>query len=174
MSPPFDFTPENTPQLQVEDVPFFEDAKADKASGYTTSKTPEALQMEVTGLIGQLGGAAVRFAAGSFGVKPKRYGYVVQFVLINAEDKAIPCRIPIAGLPMRSETPARKQQVLAQVLYAFRESLQGELNARRYRPGYSPFVAFMVLPDGSTLMETLANRAGLRADVPLLASTDRT
>lgn len=165
----FDFTPDNTPQMSVNDASFIEDVKADKASGYATNKTPEQLQREVVGLIGQLGGAAVRFVPGTFGVKPKRYGYIVNFVIINAQDAAILCRIPIAGLPMRSETPARKQQVLAQVLYAFRESLQGELNALRYRPGYSPFVAHMVLPEtGKTLMETLAARAGLITDAPLL------
>lgn len=167
----FDFTPDTTPSMVTDEVPYIEDVRTEKASGYRTEKTPAQLQKEVAGLIGQLGGAAVQFVPGAFGIKPKRYGYIVEFVLINANRTAIPCRIPIAGLPMRTETPARKQQVLAQVLYAFRENLQGELNALRYRPGYAPFAAHMVLPETNmTMMETLAERAGLISGAPLLAT----
>ncbi|MBK8035320.1 MAG: hypothetical protein IPK17_38610 [Chloroflexi bacterium] len=169
MSSAFDFTPDAVPQMNADEVPYIEDVRTDKASGYRTDKSPEQLQREVTALIAQLGGAAVRFVPGAFGIKPKRYGYIVEFVIINANRSAIPCRIPIAGLPMRAETPARKQQVLAQVLYVFRENLQGELNALRYRPGYAPFAAHMVLPETNlTMMETLAERAGLLSGAPLL------
>lgn len=171
MSSAFDFTPDTTPRMNAEEVPYIEDVRADKASGYATNKTPTQLQKEVAGLIGQLGGAAVQFVPGSFGIKPKRYGYIVEFVIINGNRSAISCRIPIAGLPMRAETPARKQQVLAQVLFAFRENLQGELNALRYRPGYAPFAAHMVLPETNmTMMETLAERAGLISGAPLLTT----
>ena len=150
-------------------VPYFEDANSSNTSGHATSKTPEKLQAEIIGLIAQLGGAAVRFEDVAWESKPKRYGYLVRFVIINADDSAIKCRIPLAAQPMHQETPARRRQVLAQVLYAFRETLQGELNALRYRPGYAPFAAHMVLPETNlTMMETLAERAGLISGAPLL------
>lgn len=150
-------------------IPFFEDAKAENSSGHATSKTPEKLQAEVSGLLAQLGGAAIRFEPVKFETKPLRYGYIVRFVLISTNDSAIPCKVPIAGLPMRAETPVRKQAVLAQALFAFRESLQGELNALRYRPGYSPLAVHMLdVRTGKTVMETIAEQAALASGDLLL------
>ncbi len=157
------------PVMGAVEVPFFEDAKSDSASGHATRKTPEQLQGEVIGLLAQLGGAAIRFEPVKFQTKPVRYGYIVRFVLISANDSAIPCKIPIAGLPMRAETPVRKQAVLAQVLFAFRDSLQGELNALRYRPGYSPLAVHMLdARTGKTVMETIAEQSALASGAPLL------
>lgn len=150
-------------------VPYFEDANSSNTSGHATSKTPDKLQDEIIGLISQLGGAAVRFEEVAWESKPKRYGYVVRFVVINADDSAIKCRIPLAALPMKQETPVKRRQVLAQVLYAFRETLQGELNALRYRLGYAPFAAHMIeSQSGKTLMETIAEQARLTVSAPLM------
>lgn len=157
------------PVMGAVEVPFFEDAKSENAVGHSTSKTPEKLQGEVIGLLSQLGGAAVRFEPVKFTGWSPRYGYIVRFVLISANDTAIPCKIPIAGLPMRAETPVRKQAVLAQVLFAFRDSLQSELNALRYRPGYSPLAVHMLdARTGKTVMETIAEQSALASGAPLL------
>lgn len=150
-------------------VPYFEDANSSNTSGHATGKTPDKLQAEVIGLMSQLGGVAARFEEVAWESEPKRYGYVVRFIVINADDSAIKCRIPLAALPMKQETPVKRRQVLAQVLYAFRETLQGELNALRYRPGYAPFAAHMIEPQsGKTLMETIAEQARLTVSAPLL------
>ncbi len=162
------------PAVNTESVPFFEDANSGNSSGHSTSKTPEKLQAEVIGLMSQLGGAAVRCEEVAWESKPKRYGYLVRFVLINADDSSVKCRIPLAALPLRQETPVKRRQVLAQVLYAFRETLQGEINALRYRPGYAPFAAHIIEPEsGKTLMEVIAERANLTSGAPLLPTGEQ-
>lgn len=167
----YNFQSEDTPSTAQISVPYFEDAKADRASGYRTRKTIDDLRLEVAALITQLGGAGVRFDQGLFNGSPKRYGYIINFMILGANGNVIPCRIPIAGLPMRSETQIKKSQVLAQVLYAFAEYLQGELNALRFRPGYSPFAAYAaILPDNKTFMELVVSNTLQGGDQPQLVS----
>lgn len=156
----FGFVADEAPVSQVK-VPYIEDVRSKDAPGYATEKTERQLQAEVVELITRLGGGAPSFQSGAFGMSPKRFGYVISFSVMGAGGQGINCRIHIAGLPIRAYTDARKSQVLRQALYAFRDYLQGELNALMFRPGYSPFVPHMVLPSGRTLVEEMVERHAL-------------
>lgn len=157
----FHFVADEAPVTQVK-VPYIEDVRSKDAPGYATDKTERQLQAEVVELITRLGGGGTSFQSGVFGAPPmKRYGYLITFSVMGGEGQGINCRIHIAGLPMRAYTDARKSQVMRQALYAFRDYLQGELNALMFRPGYSPFVPHMVLPSGRTLVEEMVERHAL-------------
>lgn len=158
----FDFVPDQ-PKLSVDQVPYIEDARRDIAPGYSSSKSEKRLQAEIVDLIVKLGGGGVSFSSGAFGSRPKRYGYIVEFSMVGASGNGINFRMHIAGLPMRTETAAKKDQVMRQALFAFRDYLQGELNAILFRPGHQPFMASMVLPNGLTLIEEMVERQMLPA-----------
>lgn len=129
-------------------VPFYEDADASTAPGYSTSKSPESLQAEIIMLIAELGGTQPMFRAGAFELSGrKRYGYVLEFHFAG-----MPAAMKVAGLPMRTETATKKRQVQAHALYVIREWLIAQKTARIFSPGSEPLAQYILAgPDNGNI-----------------------
>jgi hypothetical protein len=149
------FIPEQ-PKAAKQEVKYFEDVNAKDAPGYSTGKKPDVLQREITELIYRLNGQGVLFTPGEFPGKPKRYGYQITFMVGNIKG-----RIDCAALPMRTETPAKKQQVLAQALYMVRQWLEAEVFSMVYRPGSMPLVPYLIGAGNKTVLQALIESQSL-------------
>lgn len=163
----FTFTPTDSLNDLILRVPFIEDARADFAPFYSTSKTVDTLQNEVVTEVAKLGGGGVLFREGFFGEKPKRYGYLISFNM-NGQ----PARMVAAGLPIRSETPAKREQVKKQALANVREWLKAAVTARVFSPGANPLVQFLLVDGERTLIEALFDGNQLRLPQPAKAQAD--
>lgn len=151
-----DFIPE-TPTDNIGKVPFFEDSAAAGVAGRRTNKPIRGLQGEVIDALAKLGAGAVQFTPGAFtegGLT--RYGFRITFYL-----GAIPGRMEIAALPLRSETPSKKDRALAQALYLVRDSLRAMHDARYYHPGDIPLLPYLIGSNGRTVRETLVETLAL-------------
>lgn len=158
------FTPTDNANDAAIKVPFVEDVRADTAPGYSTGKSVETLQDEIRAEVGKLGGGGTTFREGFFGDKPRRYGFIVQFN-INGH----PAQMVVAGLPMRSETPAKREQVKRQALFNVREWLKAAVTARVFSPGANPLVQFLLVDGQRTLVEAMFEGGQLR--IPARAQT---
>lgn len=147
-------------------VPFFEDADAASAPGYATSKAIDRLQSEIAVMIERLGGTFPLFRQGAYesgGVK--RYGFEVHFA-VNGH----PALMQVAGLPMRTETEKKRQQVLRQALYAVNESLRAAFMQQVFSPGFAPLLQFMLVDGNKTVGEALMERNAVPILNPRLSS----
>lgn len=145
------FIPDETIKTEFEFVvPYLEEATAQNSRGHATKKTQDELKREIVDLLNELGARKVTFMQGAFPTSPKRYGYRITFRL-----SGIPGRMDVAGLPIRNETPTRKDQALKQALYLFAEMLRAELDARIYRPGYVALVPHLIGEGEQTVIESL-------------------
>lgn len=158
------FTPDDT-TLQLVRVPDFEDARKDVAPGYSTHKTIERLQGDITQAIAQLGGGQIVIMQGSYTVSGrKRYGYEIRFTYGQQ-----PAVMQVAGLPMRKETPDKANQVRKQALYLVLQWLQTALTSMLFTPGYAPLVQFMLVPgQDKTVGEMFLLQSGLVNSNPSL------
>lgn len=138
------------PTAPVQSVPFLEDITAKDVPGAGVTKEPEYYQKGIKKLLEEMGAARVEFVPGVHNDRLKRYGYQIVFRL-----NGIPGRIDIAGLPMRTETRAKKERVLAQALYLVREWLTAEMYSSIYRPGAVTLVPFLIGRGGKTVTEEL-------------------
>jgi hypothetical protein len=143
------FIPEQ-PRAVKQEIKYFEDVKAKDAPGYSTTKKPDALQREITELIYRLNGQGVIFTPGQYPTVPQRYGFQITFLMGNIKG-----RIDCAALPLRSETPLKKSQALAQALYLVRQWLEAEVFSSIYRPGSMPLVPYLIGSGGKTVLEGL-------------------
>lgn len=153
------FIPDKT--VRPDETLYFEDVRAADAPGYTTEQSERELMDAISGLLSKLGGSAVAFQSGIFdGIqgKPKRYGYVIQFQVVGN-----PARIVVAGLPLRNETAAKRQQVKAHALYAVREQLKAMQLARLLTPNSEPLAQYLVVDGQKTWGELIYERAALPA-----------
>jgi hypothetical protein len=156
----FIFTPEQTSSAQIY-VPFIEDARADFAPYYTTKKTVIEVQGEIAAELGKLGGFVNAFMPGWFGDKPKRYGFEIRFTFKGAHGL-----IRVAGLPMRSETPTKKNQVAVQSLCIVRDWIKNMVTSQVFMPGNEPLMQFLLVDNQKTLAEYLLETGRL----PMLAA----
>lgn len=143
-------------------IPFFDDQSDEKIPGRGTKKTCEQLQQEIRELMLKLEAFSVMFTPGTFDDKPKRYGYRMTFKLAGASG-----RIEIAALPIRTETPNKKDRALAQALYLVRGWLESEAFSQVYRPGSVPLMPYLLDEKGRTVTEALQANGG----IPLLMPT---
>ncbi|MBL8165683.1 MAG: hypothetical protein JNJ61_27110 [Anaerolineae bacterium] len=135
----FQFTP--IPDTHKPGVPYFEDARADYAPFYSTTKAPEAVQAEIVAEAAKLGGYAVYFVQGMFqDGKLKRHGYEARFMLNGA-----PGMFRVAGLPMRSEDPRKREKVLAQALCIVREWVRSMVTTKVFMPGTEPLAQYLLV-----------------------------
>lgn len=164
----FQFTPAQDAK-QSPAVPFFEDARADYAPFYSTTKTPEVVQSEIIVELAKLGGYAVYFVEGVFQLgKYKRHGYEVRFMANGA-----PGVFRVAGLPMRSEDTKKKQRVLAQALCIVREWVAGMVTAKTFMPGTEPLVQYLLVDDVHTVTDHILSAGKLPELAPATnCSTD--
>lgn len=137
-------------------IPFYEDQADAKIPGRGTDKTPEQLQSEILDLMTKLGAYNVLFVSGKSDEKPVRYGYRITFMASGH-----PGRIDVAALPMRAETPARKQKALAQALYGIRNWLESEVFSQYYRPGNIPLLPYMIGEGNLTVNESITQKREL-------------
>ena len=143
------------------DIPFFEEQTGKDIPGRGTTKTCEKLQQEIRELMLKMEAFGVVFMPGTFNEKPKRYGYRLTFRLAGMAG-----RMEIAALPIRNETPNKKNRALAQALYLVRNWLESEVFSQVYRPGSMPLVPYLVGAGDKTVIEALVESGSL----PLLAS----
>lgn len=155
----FRFTPMSEP-AKVK-VPYLEDARADFAPYYSTDKKPETVQSEIIVELAKLGGYGVYFQQGTFGDKPKRYGYVVHFQFNGA-----PGMFRVAGLPMYSETEKKRGQVLAQALCVVRDWCKQMVTSKVFQPGAEPLLQFMLVAEGVNITDHILKSGKL----PMLAA----
>lgn len=161
----FNFVPDEKNQPKIS-APHFEDARADYAPGYATTKSVETLKTEVLTIMVQLGASGILFREGHFPDKPRnRYGYVVEFQYGHS-----PARMQVAGLPIWKETPRKKEQVLAHALYNLRDWLKAALTARVFAPGNDVLLQYLLVDGKQTLHEALVAGWRLPSTNPELSS----
>lgn len=153
----FQFTPIGS-EKQVISTPYFEDARADFAPFYATSKKPEQVQKEITQELAKLQGYGVRFVEGRFEEgKLRRWGYEVYFNFNGA-----PGKFRVAGLPMRHEDGKKRQRVLAQALCICREWVKSMVTTKVFIPGTVPLAQYLLVnPQGDTYTDFIMSRGKL-------------
>jgi hypothetical protein len=115
-----DFTFTSTEETAANNAPYYEDARADFAPYYASGKSVKVAKAEVTAELGKLGGVVVAFREGFFGEgRGRRYGYEIDFLLHDRHGL-----LRVAGLPMRRETEAKREQVRVQALLNVRDWLK--------------------------------------------------
>ncbi len=167
----FIFTPDKSESESIP-VPYLEETNASLSPFYTSKKTVVEVQGEIAAELGKLGGWVNAYNFGIYGVspeekaqkKPKRYGYEIRFTY-----KGAPGLIRVAGLPIRNETPAKKNQVLVQALCNVREWIRNMVTTQVFTPGSEPLVQY-ILVDGQDGQKTLAEFLLETGKLPLLAA----
>lgn len=150
-----EFTFTNKPEAQA-DVPYFEDTRAKETKYYTSTKSLAAVLKEVRQEFQELGCYNISFAEGYFGVKPKRYGYLVTFGWNGAQGK-----IPLAGLPLRNEPFSYQQKqtkinkVRVQALLILRDHLISYRQAPMFMVNTMPMLQHLLVDGERTLSEYL-------------------
>lgn len=137
--------------VQQQAIPFFEDSQDKAIPGRGTQKSIDTLQKELVGILARLGASLVMFTPGKYPDGPRvRYGFQVTFAYGEGRG-----RIDCAALPMRKETPARKDRALAQALYLLRDELQAQVWSSVHKPGSVPLLPYLLGSNGMTVMEHL-------------------
>lgn len=152
------FTPK-TPEVSPQSVPYFEDSAALGIIGSDLRKDLPYYMSKVTTLLGRLDGVGVRFEEGVYGDGgTARHGYRITFTAY-----AMPAVIHCAALPIRNETPRKRERALAQALYILVHKLQGAVNAYIFEPDSLPLVPHLLGSGGKTVMEAV--RYGLSSNL---------
>lgn len=151
----FVFTPSE--QDLAFDIPYFEDAKAEFAPYYSSSKTISNAKAEIRLELSKLEASVKRFQEGHFGIDPKRYGYQISFFLQGA-----PGVIRVAGLPIRKETDRKIERVQVQALLNVRDWIKASVTQPVFSPGSNPLMMNMLVPgSGKTIGEYLLKSGNL-------------
>lgn len=146
-----------TGQAEIKtEVPYFEDTRARTTKYYSSTKTIAQAQKEVRGEFQELGAYNVVFAEGYFGVKPKRYGYLVTFGYNGTQGK-----IHLAGLPLRNEGYAKQAQskiekVRIQALLILRDQLISYRQAPMFMVDSNPMLQHLLVDGKRTVFEYLS------------------
>lgn len=151
-------------ELAPQDVPYFEDIRASDVAGRHTGKGIARLQGEIIDLLTRLGADSIYFLAGQYPAGRGgrvRYGFQAHFRF-----QGVPGRLDCAALPLRKETPQKKDRALAQALYLLRDELKAMVNSVMYKPGAIPLVPYLIGAGGQTVTEYLIETQAL----PLLTS----
>lgn len=153
------------PDLKIEQVsiPYYEDSPDRKIPGRATTKSTSRLQSEISQLLTKLGAFNVAFMPGIFPGKTKRYGFQVTFQYGTALG-----RLDCAALPIRSETPAKKEAAIKQALFLLRNKMEAMVYASIYEPNGLPLVPYLIGAGNKTVTEALIESGNL----PLLAASN--
>lgn len=154
------FVPDKT-ELEKQVIPWFDDQTDSKIPGRGTRKDVTDLQGEIIELMGHLHAGGVSFIQGTHPGKPTRYGFQIRFNINGVQG-----RIDVAALPIKSETPTKKDRALAQALYLVRDWLEAEVFSSVYRPGAVALLPFLVNENGKTVTEAFISSG----KIPLLAN----
>ena len=157
------FIPDKPP-LMEQAVPFFEESQQMDIPGRGTKKTVLQLQGEVSEALVRLNASLSKFASGEYSEgERKRYGFRITFVY-----GGLPGRIDCAALPLKKETPAKKERALAQALYLLRDELVAMAWSAIHKPGSVPLLPYIVGNDGNTVTEALVQRQQIPEIAPTL------
>lgn len=141
-------------------VPYFEHARADFAPYYRAiqNNTVRDAQLRVRNEFGKLGGDVTSFKEGDFSIGGlTRRGYQIEFVWRGAKG-----RIMVAGLPIEMGVTRNKlDSIKIQALLNVADWLKAAVTARIFSPGENPLIAHLVLRDGTTLAERVADELHL-------------
>jgi hypothetical protein len=159
-----DFTFTSTEAATPDKVPCYEDARADFAPYYASGKTVKSAQREVADEMAKLGGVIVAFREGFFGSKPKRHGYEIDFLLYGQRGL-----LRVAGLPMWSETEAKRQRVRVQALLNVRDWLKAAVTQPIFQPQSGHPLMMHLLVDAR---RTVADVIAQQSKIPALAAGD--
>lgn len=144
-----DFTFTSTEETTAGRVPFYEDARADFAPYYASGKSVKVAKQEVAAELGKLGGVVIAFREGFFGEgRGRRYGYEIDFLLHDPAGRDHRGVLRVAGLPMRRETPAKREQVRVQALLNIRDWLKAAVTQPVFQPGAGHPLLMNLLVDG--------------------------
>lgn len=167
----FNFTPDKPMAARIT-VPYIEDATAETAPYYSSTRSIEAAKTEVSDRLGALGGSIISFQGGTFDInKQKRFGFVIRFVLnvepfSNAEGV-----IRVAGLPIRQWSDTKERRVKVQALLNVGDWLKTAMTSRIFSPDAHPLVPYLLMPakDGQmyTVTEAISQLVN-RVDTPQL------
>lgn len=160
-----DFTFTSTEPTAATSVPYYEDARADFAPYYASGKSIKVAKAEVTAELGKLGGVVVAFREGFFGEgRGRRYGYEIDFLL--HERRGL---LRVAGLPMRRETEAKREQVRVQALLNVRDWLKAAVTQPVFQPlSGHPLLMHLLVSNNCTVADYIIERGRL----PALAAGD--
>src|SRR5574342_1064675 len=115
---PVQFEPEGR---KSSEAPFFEDISGDVGyRGYSTQKSIEKLQSEVTNAISNLGGYIINVQRGKFIDERgrSRFGFVFVFTIAGpGERSTVMAEIKVAAFPMRKWSAKQEDQSKKMALY---------------------------------------------------------
>jgi hypothetical protein len=137
-------------------IPFFEDITAKQIPGCHVEKSIETLQSEIRAVLKRLDCGEVSFQSGKTNDPPLRYGYQIHFLYMKH-----PGRVDCVALPIRDETPKRKDRALAQALWLVRNALEAQLYSQYYQPGHMTILPYLINEQGETIMQQVAIKAVL-------------
>lgn len=167
----WDFKPDSPAKAAIS-VPYFEDANADTAPYYSSTRTIEAAKTEVADRLGTLGGSILSFQSGTFDInKQKRFGFVIRFVLnvepfSNAEGV-----IRVAALPIRSWSEAKEKRVKVQALLNVADWLKVAITSRVFSPDAHPLVPYLLMPAKDGQMYTVTQVISQMMNAPQLPNS---
>lgn len=154
------------------EVPFIEDATGETAPNYSTKRSVTDAQSELSRWVGKHSGIVVGITPVKFnntiaGKNIIRYGYVVDFMFLGGARG----RMHIAGLPIRKETPAKKEQVLAMALLNRAEFFKTAYATRIHDPHSNPLLQYLLVDGERTVAQVIVEQkqlallgAGVKAD----------
>ena len=162
----FTFTPTDPTMAHV-DVPYIEDARADFAPHYRSSKSITQAQAEVTAELGKLGAGVMSFQDGVFqSGKKRRHGYNIRFFYGGGQGI-----MRIAGLPIKgTETDAKVKQIKVQGLLVARDWLKAAVTSRVFSPGADVLIPFMLVDKTPGNERTVAEYIAQMGELPQLAA----
>ena len=163
------FTFTGKPESKI-DIPYFEDARAQDTKYYSSTKKLAQALKEVRNELAELGCYNITFQEGYFGVKPKRFGYLITFGWNGAQGK-----INLAGLPIRSSEYSRGYdtkvgKVRVQALLILRDQLISYRQSPVFLTDTMPILQH-ILMDGRTMAEWL-NQGGSLPALPETVDAD--
>lgn len=139
------------------DVPYFEDARAKDTKYYASTKSLQQAVKEVKAELTELGAYKIVLAEGYFGVKPKRYGYLITFGWNGALGK-----INLSGLPIKSDQwmrgyDTKVAKVRVQALLILRDQLISYRQSPIFLVDTEPMLQHILVDGKRTAFEILAS-----------------
>ena len=152
---PIKFEPENRKSTET---PYFEDVSGDVGyRGYSTQKSVEKLQGEVTNAISNLGGYVINVQRGKF-IDERgrgRFGFVFVFTIPGPGNTgAVMAEIKVVAFPLRKWSAKKEEHSKKMALYVLRDWLESMFNFQRLTPTeVAPLIPFMLDNKGQTLSD---------------------
>jgi hypothetical protein len=135
---------------------YFEDAGAENSQYHKSRRDIESAQQEVQTAINRLNGAVTQFIPVIF-ENPERVGYIVEYVFRGGAFG----QLPIAALPIRQETPRRRERARVQALLIAADMFHAAANAQQHTPLNNPLLLHLLADGEHTIAQMIAERQEL-------------